>query len=187
MMDTSIVATSLFTIGREFEELENVNWVALAYTLSYMGCAVVFARISDIVGRRDAFVVAYMFFITFSLACGFARNMRQLIALRAMQGIGGSGLYSLTMVILLELSPGHLTQYTAAMIGMVVAISGILGPLLGGLLTSYTTWRWVFWIKYGRPYLPSFRSFFLSLYSAVSTPLTCLVALLAPSRWQYSS
>lgn len=91
MIDTSIVATSLYTIGLEFEALETVNWVALAYTLSYLGCAVVFARISDIIGRRNAFIAAYVLFFAFSLACGFAQSLDQLIAFRVLQGVGGSG------------------------------------------------------------------------------------------------
>ncbi|KAG8426740.1 hypothetical protein J3459_007873 [Metarhizium acridum] len=147
MVDTSIVATSLYAIGTEFRDLNNVNWVALSYTLAYMGFAIVFSRISDITGRRDAFVVAYVVFVAFSLACGFAQNLAQLIAFRTLQGIGGSGLYSLSMIMLSELSPAHLRQYIAAMIGLVVTTSGVLGPVLGGLLTSYTSWRWVFWIN----------------------------------------
>ncbi|OAA38791.1 Major facilitator superfamily domain, general substrate transporter [Metarhizium rileyi] len=147
MVDTSIVATSLYAISNEFGDLNNVNWVALSYTLAYMGCAIVFSRISDIIGRRDAFVVAYVVFIAFSLACGFARSLDQLIAFRAIQGIGGSGLYSLAMIMLPELSPAHLRQYIAAMVGVVVAVSGVLGPVLGGLLTNYTSWRWIFWIN----------------------------------------
>jgi MFS family permease len=147
MVDTSIVATSLFAIGTEFRDFDNVNWVALSYTLAYMGCAVVFSRISDITGRRDAFVAAYIIFVVFSLACGFAQNLNQLIAFRAVQGIGGSGLYSLAMIMLPELATSDMRQYIAAMVGMVIASSGVLGPVLGGLLTNYTTWRWVFWIK----------------------------------------
>lgn len=151
MIDTSIVATSLYIIGIEFNDLDNVNWIALAYTLAYMGCAVVFSRISDIVGRRNAFVAAYVLFFAFSLACGWARNMSQMIAFRAVQGVGGSGLYSLTMIMLPEMSPEHLTQHIGAMVGLVVAVSGVLGPVLGGVLTRYASWRWVFWIKYVWP------------------------------------
>lgn len=91
MIDSSIVATSLYTIGTELDTLASVNWVALAYTLAYLGCAVAFARASDVVGRRNAFVAAYVLFFAFSLACGFAQNLRQLIAFRSLQGIGGSG------------------------------------------------------------------------------------------------
>lgn len=175
MIDTSIVATSLYSIGIDFEALEEVNWVALAYTLAYLGCAVVFARISDIIGRRDAFIAAYIIFFAFSLACGFSRNLEQLIAFRALQGIGGSGmfytllsvllsltrpgLYALTMIILPELSPPHLAQHIGALVGMIVALSGVLGPVLGGILTHYTTWRWVFWIKYVLPPFPLRNAF----------------------------
>lgn len=147
MIDTSIVATSLYSIGTEFGNVADANWVALAYTLAYMGCAIVFSRISDIVGRRDAFVAAYVLFVAFSLACGWSKNMRQLVAFRALQGMGGSGLYSLTMIMLPEMSPVHLRQHIGAMVGFVVAMAGVLGPVLGGLLTSYTCWRWVFWVN----------------------------------------
>lgn len=94
MIDSTIVATSLYTIGAEFHTVDSVNWVALAYTLAYLGCAVTFASFSDIIGRRNAFIVAYAIFFSFSLACGFARDLPQLIAFRAFQGIGGSGLPS---------------------------------------------------------------------------------------------
>ncbi|KAF7542778.1 hypothetical protein G7Z17_g11284 [Cylindrodendrum hubeiense] len=147
MIDTSIVATSLYTIGLEFDALETVNWVALAYTLAYLGCAVVFARISDIVGRRDAFIAAYVLFFAFSLACGFSQSLNQLIAFRVLQGVGGSGLYSLTMIMLPEMSPNNLRHHIAALVGMIVALAGVLGPVLGGLLTHYASWRWVFWIN----------------------------------------
>ncbi|KAF4480150.1 Multidrug resistance 3 [Fusarium agapanthi] len=132
MIDTSIVATSLHSIGVDFEVLEDVNWVALAYTLAYLGCAIVFARISDIVGRRDAFIAAYIIFFVFSLACGFAQSINQLIAFRALQGIGGSD---------------NMKQHIAALVGLVITMSGVLGPVLGGILTHYASWRWVFWIN----------------------------------------
>jgi MFS family permease len=91
MLDTSIVATSLYSIGVDFESVEDVNWVALAYTLAYLGCAVVFSRLSDIIGRRDAFIAGYILFFAFSLGCGFAKSLNQLIAFRVLQGVGGSG------------------------------------------------------------------------------------------------
>lgn len=147
MLDTSIVATSLFTIGVEFESLQKVNWVALAYTLAFLGCAVLFARLADIIGRRDAFIISYVIFVAFSLGCGFSQNLGQLIACRALQGLGGSGLYSITMIILPELTPDHLKKFIASLIGIVIAVAGVLGPVAGGVLTHYASWRWVFWIK----------------------------------------
>ncbi|KAF5018852.1 hypothetical protein F66182_9144 [Fusarium sp. NRRL 66182] len=141
------LCVGLYTIGLDFEILENVNWVALAYTLAYLGCAIVFSRVSDVIGRRDAFIAAYVIFFIFSLACGFAQSIDQLIAFRALQGIGGSGLYSLTMIILPELSPSSLKQHIGALVGMVITLSAVLGPVLGGVLTQYSSWRWIFWIN----------------------------------------
>jgi MFS family permease len=91
MLDSSVVATSLYTIGQEFGSLETINWVALAYTLTYLSCAVLFARVSDVIGRRNGFLASYILFFGFSLGCGFAQNMSQLLACRALQGLGGSG------------------------------------------------------------------------------------------------
>ncbi|KAK4134203.1 MFS general substrate transporter [Trichocladium antarcticum] len=147
MLDSSIVATSMLTIAAEFGDVDSINWVALAYTLTYLSCAVLFARVSDVVGRRAAFAAGYVIFIVFSLACGCSQSMQQLIAFRALQGLGGSGLYSVSMIILPELTPDRNKKYIAAIVGVVLASSGVLGPVLGGILTQYTSWRWVFWIN----------------------------------------
>ncbi|KAF4464924.1 major facilitator superfamily transporter [Fusarium albosuccineum] len=171
IIDTSIVATSIYIIGIEFQDVRRVNWVALAYTLSYLGCAMTFARVSDVVGRRNAFVAAYVVFFIFSLACGFAQNLDQLIACRTLQGIGGSGLYSLPMIILPELCPEHLRQHITSIIGLVIAGSGSLGPILGGALTHYATWRWVFWIN-GPIGFVSLIIFFLSWPKVEHLPST---------------
>ncbi|CAK7218427.1 hypothetical protein SEUCBS140593_003543 [Sporothrix eucalyptigena] len=147
MLDSSIVATSLLTIGRELGSIELINWVALAYTLAYLSCAVIFARVADIVGRRNAYLAAFLIFFGFSIGCGFAKTLHQLIALRALQGIGGSGLYSLSMIIWPELSPIHMKRHIASLAGVVIGMAGVLGPILGGLLTNYASWRWIFWIN----------------------------------------
>ncbi|KAK2614422.1 hypothetical protein N8I77_001252 [Diaporthe amygdali] len=147
MVDASIVATSLYTIGVEFHDMERINWVALAYTLTFLGSAVFFSRMADIVGRRNAFVAAFLIFFSFSLGCGFSQNMDSLIVCRAFQGIGGSGLFSVTMIIFPEMSPPKARNFIAPLIGMVISTSGVLGPILGGIFTEYATWRWVFWIN----------------------------------------
>ncbi|KAE8448857.1 hypothetical protein EG329_008859 [Mollisiaceae sp. DMI_Dod_QoI] len=148
LIDTTIVATALFTIGEDLETTNSVNWVALAYTLSYLCCAVLFARMADVTGRRNAYVAAFIIFFAFSLGCGFAQTLNQLIACRVLQGIGGSGLYSLAFVIIVEIAPQpKMQQLTGAIIGAVVAMAGVLGPVVGGAITHGTTWRWIFWIN----------------------------------------
>jgi MFS family permease len=146
-IDTSIVATALYSIGRDFNAVGTVNWVALAYTLAYVGCAVIFARLGDVFGRKNAYVAAFIVFLGASIGSGFSQSLNQLIAFRTLQGIGGAGLYSLAFVILPEICPPEMRKWIGGFAGAVIAMSGVLGPVLGGIITHYTTWRWVFWIK----------------------------------------
>ncbi|KAK1755992.1 NADP-dependent 3-hydroxy acid dehydrogenase [Echria macrotheca] len=147
ILDSSIVATSLYAIAVEFREIETINWVPLAYTLSYLSCAVLFARISDVIGRRPAYMAAHVIFIAFSFACARSANLPQLIAFRALQGVGGSGVYSLSMILMPEVAPFKYQKFMIGFIGTCIAVAGVLGPLLGGVITEYKTWRWVFWIN----------------------------------------
>ena len=92
-------------------------------------------------------MAAQVIFLGFSLGCGFAQSLTQLIVFRALQGVGGSGLYSLSMVILPELVPEELEKYMGGIVGLVLTGSGVLGPVLGGVLTDYASWRWIFRIN----------------------------------------
>lgn len=91
-MDAMIVAPSLHAIATDFGLFVSVNWVALAYTLAECSCGIVFARVSDIVGRRNAHVAANAIFLISSIACAVSKNAIQLMICRAVQGIGGSGM-----------------------------------------------------------------------------------------------
>lgn len=92
-------------------------------------------------------LAAFTVFLAFSLGCGFAQSLEQLIAFRTFQGIGGSGLYVLTMIIALELSTPKTWPLVSGLVGATIAIAGVLGPVLGGVFTERASWRWVFWVK----------------------------------------
>ncbi|KAK4165170.1 major facilitator superfamily transporter [Cladorrhinum sp. PSN259] len=147
LLDASVVATALFNISVDLRETERINWVALSYTLAYLGFTAFLARITDVVGRKMAFVASYVIFVAFSLGCGFSRTLEELIICRAFQGLGGSGLYSITMVMLPEILPYSKKKLVSSTVGLVIAAAAVMGPILGGVLTQYATWRWIFWIN----------------------------------------
>lgn len=148
LLDTTIVATTLYTIEKEFYAPVIVNWVVLAYLLAYLGCATLSAGIGNVVGRRNAYLGAFIIFLAFSIGCGFSQSIQALIACKIAQGVGNSGLYTLALVIFGEIGTPKLRKFISSMVGLIVAIAGVPGPVLGGIITHSTTWRWIFWIKY---------------------------------------
>ncbi|KAF9871550.1 MFS multidrug transporter [Colletotrichum karsti] len=143
-LDTSVIATSLISISEEFHDHHNASWVLLAYMLTYMGCSVGIAKLSDIFGRRRMLFFSWVMFIFFSLGCAAADNMRTLITCRAFKGIGGAGLYSLAQICLLEHGPARNPSTMGALIGITLALAFLLGPILGGAITTVISWRVIF-------------------------------------------
>lgn len=131
MMDSSIVSTALISISYSFDNFVDVTWVVQAYLLSYMAFTVLFARVSDCIGRRNSLLVAWTIFTVFSLGCGLSKSLNTLIAFRVLQGVGGSGLYCMMMVILPDITPTKLLPLMSAMIGVCFASGAALGPILG--------------------------------------------------------
>ncbi|KAJ4147766.1 hypothetical protein LMH87_002272 [Akanthomyces muscarius] len=143
-LDTSIASTSLITISRELQDFENAPWIVLAYLLTYMGFAIVISKLSDIYGRRNMLVLSWVLFTAFSLGCASSRSMVALIVCRGFQGIGASGLYSLTQIGLVEVGPSHRPSLIGAMIGATLTIAFVLGPIIGGVVVQFSDWRWLF-------------------------------------------
>ncbi|RBR05303.1 uncharacterized protein FIESC28_11388 [Fusarium coffeatum] len=143
-LDTSIVSTSLFTISHDLNDFTNAPWIVLAYLLTYMGFAVCVSKLSDIYGRRNMLVVSWVIFVGFSQGCGSATSMTALIVCRAFQGMGASGLYSLTQIGLVEVGPSHSPSLIGALIGATLAVAFVLGPIIGGAVSQLSDWRWLF-------------------------------------------
>ncbi|PWW75728.1 putative MFS multidrug transporter [Tuber magnatum] len=143
-LETTIVSTSLISVTNALHGFDQGSWVVTSYMLTYTGFLVIYAKFSDIFGRKSMMIIALVVFTVFSILCGVSQNMLQLIVFRAFQGLGGSGIYAMSMVIPPDMVPLEKFGLYMGIISSVFALSSILGPILGGVINDKTTWRWVF-------------------------------------------
>ncbi|PYH67690.1 putative MFS multidrug transporter [Aspergillus vadensis CBS 113365] len=146
-LETTIVSTALITIASDLGGYDKSNWIIVAYLLTYTGFLIVYSRCSDIFGRKSSFITALAIFTAFSIACGVSRTMEQLIIFRAFQGIGGAGIYSMVMAVMAEVTPVESIGPVTGLMSTIFALSSILGPVLGGAITTNASWRWVFYLN----------------------------------------
>lgn len=146
-LDTTIVSVALPSIAGDFNNFSDSTWIVTSYLLSYMAFAIIISRFSDIFGRQAIEIGSFLIFLGFSLGCALSPNMITLIICRAFQGIGGSGLYSMCMVIAFNAVPPAKGGVVAGLIGIMLTIGGIAGPLLSGAICNSTTWRWIFYLN----------------------------------------
>lgn len=146
-LDQTIVSTALPTIVGELGGLEHLSWLVTAYLLTSTASSPLYGKISDLYGRKRVFQAAIVIFLAGSALAGFSRTLGQLIAFRALQGLGAGGVMVLAMTIVGDiLSPRERGRYQGY-IGGVFAVSSIAGPLLGGFIVDNLSWRWVFFLN----------------------------------------
>ena len=107
----------------------------------------IWCRLSDMFGRKYCFIAATLLLLAFSLGCALSRSLNELILFRVLQGMAGSGLYSLANMILPEISPNNLYSFMLGTQGSIFTLAGVLGPLLGGIIATNSTWRWIFYMN----------------------------------------
>jgi EmrB/QacA subfamily drug resistance transporter len=146
-LDQTIVATALPTIVGELGGLAHIGWVATAYLVTSTPAAVIFGKASDQYDRKRAFQSALVIFLAGSALAGLAQTLGQLIAFRALQGVGGGGLMALTLAVVADLVPPRQRGRYAGYLGGVLALATVAGPLLGGLLVDHAGWRWIFYVN----------------------------------------
>ena len=146
-LDQTIVSTALPTMVGELNGVSYMAWVITAYILASTISMPIYGKLGDLMGRRIMMLTALSIFLVGSALGGFSQNIEQLIAFRGLQGLGGGGLMVLTQATLADLVPIRERSKYMAPIGMMFGIASITGPLIGGYLTDYVSWRWTFWIN----------------------------------------
>lgn len=127
--------------------LDKVLWVVNAYTLVLATLIITAGRLGDIRGKGNLFLSGVAMFTLASLACGLAQDPSQLIAFRALQGVGAAMLMPQTLSIITDVFPAEKRGAAYGVWGAVAGVSGAIGPTLGGLLVTHLDWRWVFFVN----------------------------------------
>lgn len=146
-LDQTIMATALPTIAGRLGGLSDLSWVVTVYVLGAAAATPLWGKASDLYGRKGLMRAAIVMFVAFSALSGAAQSIGQLIAFRALQGIGAGGLMTLAMATVGDLvSPRERGRYQGY-IQLTFLVASLAGPLLGGLFVDQLSWRWAFYVN----------------------------------------
>ena len=146
-LDTTVVGTAMPTAIGELGGIDRYSWVFAAYLLVSTATTPVFGRFADVHGRKRVYFVALVVFVGASMLCGLSQSMDQLIAFRALQGLGAGALISTGITMIGDLfdpaQRGRMQGFTSG----VWAASALIGPAIGGVITQTLSWRWTFYVN----------------------------------------
>lgn len=146
-LDQTIFTTALPTIVGQLHGVDQQQWVLTAYLLTSTVCLPIYGKLGDLIGRKHLFLVAIGIFVVGSIFSGFASDLTWLVIGRAVQGIGGGGLMILSDTIVADVVPARHRGRYMGIIGAVMVLASIAGPLVGGWFTDGPGWRWGLWIN----------------------------------------
>jgi len=146
-MEMTVVSTAMPTVVAELGGALHYAWVFTAYMLSSTVTVPIYGKLADLYGRKPVLLAAVGLFLVGSMASGQARTMGQLIAFRGLQGLGAGGIQPLALTVIGDLFDLEERARMQALFGAVWALAGLAGPLLGGVIVSGLSWRWIFYVN----------------------------------------
>jgi EmrB/QacA subfamily drug resistance transporter len=148
LLDITIVNVALADIQDELHaSLSDLQWVIDAYALSLAALLLTAGSLADLYGRRRVFVIGTVLFVVGSVACGAAQDIRFLQLSRAFQGIGGAAMFSTALALIASAYRGRDRGVAFGAFGATTGVAVAVGPVLGGVLTSGISWRWIFFVN----------------------------------------
>jgi EmrB/QacA subfamily drug resistance transporter len=146
-LDQTIVSTALPTIVADLGGIDHLSWVVTSYLLASTIAGPLYGKLGDLYGRKIVLQTAIVIFLIGSALCGLAQNMTELIAFRAVQGLGGGGLIVTTIAVVGDvIAPSERGRYQG-FFGAVFGVSTVIGPLLGGFFVDNLSWHWIFYVN----------------------------------------
>src|ERR1700755_787769 len=146
-LDQTIVSTALPTIVGDLGGLDHISWVVTSYLLAVTVVTPLYGKLGDLYGRKIVLQGALALFLLGSVLCGLAQGSTELIAFRAIQGLGGGGLMVSAQAAIGDVVPPRERGKWTGLFGAVFGVSSVAGPLIGGFLTTNVSWRWIFYVN----------------------------------------